>query len=154
MDYQARIEHTPARWLAVVRFHTDLADLGVKMASAFVEVMQSLSRRDIAPVGPATAYYRKQADGYSAAVGFPVPGEVPDDGPVVAISLPAAEVATVTHVGRYADLPKAYDALARRVAEQGRRLDDSGGMWEEYQTPAGTPEEQARTVVYWPVKPA
>ena len=154
MEYQTRIEHTHARWVAVVRFHTDLTDLGRQMASAFAEVMASLARRNIAPTGPAVAYYQQQADGYSAAVGFPVEGELPDDGPVVTIQLPDVDVATVTHVGRYADLPKAYEALARQVGAQGRRLDDTGGMWEEYWSPPGTPEDQSRTVVYWPVKPA
>jgi len=154
MDYQARLEHSPARWLAVVRFHTDLTDIGPKMAAAFANVMESLSRRDIPPTGPAVAYYQQRADGYSAAVGFPVEGQLPDDGPVVAIQLPATEVATITHIGRYADLPLAYDALARQVAELGRRLDDTGGMWEEYRSPPGTPEDQTRTDVYWPLEPS
>lgn len=153
MDYQVRIVHRPEQHVAVVRFHTTLAELGKQMAAGFADVMQSLSNSDTQPTGPALAYYEKEADGFAVAVGFPVPRELPADGPVATMRLPGTEVATTTHVGRYQDLPNAYAALAQQAAAQGRELDDTTGMWEEYWSPPGTPEDQARTEVFWPVKP-
>ncbi len=154
MDHQVRIERRPAQHVAAVRFPTTPAELGLKMASAFAEVMASLDRRDVAPAGPPLAYYQQQGDGFSVAAGFPVDRELDPDGPVITVRLPAAEVVTTTHVGRYQDLPRAYAALARQAQKQGRQTDDSGGMWEEYQSPPGTPEDRTRTVVYWPLKPS
>lgn len=153
MDYQVRIVNRPAQQVAVVRFHTTLAELGTRMAAGFADVMASLSRHDTQPTGPALAYYEKEADGFAVAVGFPVAAGLPEDGPVTTLRLPETDVATTTHVGRYQDLPRAYTALAEQAAAQGRELDENAGMWEEYWSPPGTPEHQARTEVFWPVKP-
>ena len=153
MDYQVRIVHRPAQQVAVVRFHTTLAELGKRMAAAFADVMASLSQHDTQPTGPALAYYEKEADGFAVAVGFPVASELPEDGPVGTLLLPDTDVATTTHVGRYEDLPRTYAALEQQAAAQGRQLDEATGMWEEYWSPPGTPEGQARTDVFWPVKP-
>jgi effector-binding domain-containing protein len=151
MDYQVRIVHRPAQQVAVVRFHTTLAELGTRMAAGFADVMASLSRHDTQPTGPALAYYEKEADGFAVAVGFPVAAELPEDGPVGTMRLPEADVATTTHVGRYEDLPHAYAALEQQAAAEGRKLDQKSGMWEEYWSPPGTPEDQTRTEVFWPV---
>ena len=153
MDYQVRIVHRPAQRVAVVRFQTTLAELGKRMAGGFADVMAALSRHDTQPTGPALAYYEKEPDGFAVAVGFPVASELPEDGPVGTMLLPDTDVATTTHVGRYQDLPRAYAALEEQAAGQGREADEATGMWEEYWSPPGTPEDQARTEVFWPVKP-
>jgi len=65
----------------------------------------------------------------------------------------AGEVATTTHLGSYEKVSEAYDAIAAAVALQGLALDETT-MWEEYWSPPGTPDEQTKTVVYCPLKPA
>ena len=73
------------------------------------------------------------------------------DGTVRPDETPAAEVATTTHMGPYAKISEAYDAIAKAMAMRGRDLDETT-MWEEYWSPPGTPDDQTKTVVYCPLK--
>jgi effector-binding domain-containing protein len=63
-------------------------------------------------------------------VGVELLGPFTDDGDVVVSATPAGTVATVTHLGPYAGLSAAHDAVRRWCGEEGQRL--AGPSWEMY----------------------
>jgi effector-binding domain-containing protein len=71
---------------------------------------------------------------------------------VVAVELPAGEVACTTHIGPYEGLPQAYEAIEAWMKQHGREAAGST-IWEEYLTGPETPPEQTRTDIYGPLKP-
>ncbi|MGZ4473945.1 MAG: GyrI-like domain-containing protein [Nocardioidaceae bacterium] len=153
MDYTVDIVREPGRDLAVTRFDASVAGIGAQLGAALGTVAQHLGRHGLAPSGPAVARYEPRPDGFAVAAGFVVGTPLVGDDEVVPLRLPTGEMATTTHVGAYADLSRAYDAIRSAMADKGRRLDESQ-MWEEYWSGPDTPPEQTRTVVLWPLAPA
>jgi len=149
------VQH-PRRDLAVVRTRTNLSDIAAVMGPSFEAVAGYLGPRGLLGQGPAIARYFEMDMGtgsVTVASGFLVARPVDGDGKVVPDELPAGEVATTTHMGAYDTLPEAYQAIAAAVAAQGRELDETT-MWEEYWSPPGTPNEETRTEIFCPLKPA
>lgn len=156
MAYDVKIIEVPRRDVAVVRTRTTFDGIPVAMGSAFGRVAAVLGPRGLLGDGPAVGRYTEMdpATGkVTVAAGFVVPAAIEAAGDVVPDELPAGEVATTTHVGPYAKVSEAYDAIAASAALHGRELDETT-MWEEYWSPPGTPDEQVKTVVFCPVKPA
>ncbi|MBM7505869.1 GyrI-like domain-containing protein [Agromyces aurantiacus] len=156
MDYDVQIRQVPRREVAVVRTRTTFAEIPAFMGSAFGRVAEVLGPRGLLGDGPAVGWYTEMdpAGGrLTVAAGFVVPTAIEAAGDVVPDALPGGEVATTVHVGPYAKVSEAYDAIAASMALHGRELDEST-MWEEYWSPPGTPDEQTKTVVFCPLKPA
>jgi effector-binding domain-containing protein len=156
MTYDVRITTEPERHLAAVRTSTTFADIPNFMGPAFERVAAHLGPLGLLGDGPAAARYTEMdaASGrVTVSAGFVVPEPIEGEGDVVPDVLPAAEVATATHLGSYEKVSEAYDAIAAAMALHGRELDEST-MWEEYWSPPGTPDDQTKTVVYCPLKPA
>lgn len=156
MTYDVRITQHPRQDLAVVRTRTTFAEIPTFMGSAFEKVATLLGPRGLLGQGPAIGRYTEMdmtTGEVVVAAGFVVPQPIEGDGTVVPDETPAVEVATTTHLGTYAKISDAYDAIAKAMALQGRELDETT-MWEEYWSPPGTPDDQTRTVVYCPLKAA
>ncbi|WP_438853947.1 GyrI-like domain-containing protein [Agromyces sp. M3QZ16-3] len=156
MPYDVRIVSVPHRHLAVVRERTTFAGIPAVMASAFERVAAVLGPRGLLGDGPAIGRYSGMdpaTDAVTVSAGFVVGGPIEAEGDVVPDELPAVEVATTTHLGPYDRVSEAYDAIAAAMSLHGRELDEST-MWEEYWSPPGTPDEETRTVVYCPLRPA
>ncbi|WP_353814896.1 GyrI-like domain-containing protein [Agromyces sp. SYSU T00266] len=156
MSYEVRIIQAPRRDLAVVRERTTFAGIPAVMATAFERVAAVLGPRGLLGDGPAIGRYSEMdpaTDAVTVSAGFVVGGPIEPDGDVVPDELPDHEVATTTHLGSYDRVSEAYDAIAAAMALHGRELDDST-MWEEYWSPPGTPDEETRTVVFCPLRPA
>ena len=152
--YDVTFTRESGRRVAVVCYRARPEEIGPKAGEAFGRVSYHLARAGVPVVGPAVSCYTMGPQEFEVASGFVVgEGAEPGDG-VEVDQLPSCEVATTTHVGPYEELPKAYDAIHAAVAAHGRRLAEDGIMWEEYWSPPGTPPEQTRTVVCWPVVPA
>ncbi|MEI5584822.1 MULTISPECIES: GyrI-like domain-containing protein [unclassified Agromyces] len=155
MTHDVSITAVPERHVAVVRTSTTFADIPAFMPTAFERVAAHLGPLGLLGDGPAAAKYADMdpAGGrVTVSAGFVVPEPIAGDGTIVPDVLPAGEVATTTHVGPYATVSEAYDAIAAAAALHGRELDEST-MWEEYWSPPGTPDDQTRTVVSCPLKP-
>jgi effector-binding domain-containing protein len=154
MTYDVTITTVPERHFAAVRTSTTFADIPGFMDTAFQRVAEHLGPLGLLGDGPAAAKYADMdpaAGRVTVSAGFVVPEPVEGDGTIVADVLPAGEVATTTHMGSYARVSEAYDAIAAAMALHGRELDEST-MWEEYWSPPGTPDEETKTVVYCPLK--
>lgn len=156
MDYDVQITTAPRRDIAVVRTRTTFEEIPAFMGSAFEKVAGVLGPRGLLGDGPAIGRYSEMdppAGTLVVSAGFVVPTAIEPAGDVVPDELPEVEVATTEHLGSYADVSKAYDAIASAMALHGREIDEST-MWEEYWSPPGTPDDETRTVVFYPLKPA
>ncbi|WP_136709668.1 GyrI-like domain-containing protein [Agromyces sp. H66] len=156
MAYEVRIIQQPRQDLAVVRKRTTFGEIPTFMGSAFEKVAAYLGPKGLLGPHPAIGRYTEMdmtSGEVVVAAGFVVPQPVEGEGDIVPDETPASEVATTTHLGTYATVSEAYDAIAKAMAVQGRELDETT-MWEEYWSPPGTPDDQTKTVVYCPLKAA
>ena len=82
---------------------------------------------------------------------MPTAAEVPALGRVAPLTVPAAELAVITHAGSHADVDRAYGALATYVSGHALRVD--GPIREYYLVGRhDTPDENAwRTEICWPI---
>jgi effector-binding domain-containing protein len=149
---EIEIVEQPGRLLAVTRFAGDLHLVGQRMADAFGTVAEHLEQAGVVVTGPAVAAYEMTGDGFTVAAGFPVTGGFAGDASVVVLRLPAGPGITCVHQGPYEDLPATYDLLRESARAHGRMVDEHL-MWEEYLTGPGTPPDQIRTRVMWPLQP-
>lgn len=155
--HEVEILTAPTTTAAVTKFHIcadDLGTMGDKMRPAFGTVMARLGEAGITPEGPALGYYQPAGDGYDVAAGFKVAEPFTPPPGVERLDLGDVEVAHTTHLGSYAELPTAYDDLLHEATDRGLTLLQNVAMWEEYWSPPGTPDDQIRTEVYWPVAAA
>ena len=152
MGYIIDIVSIPARHLVVAKFTvSNTAEIGQRMAQAFGAVMRYAGEHRIDIEGPAIGHYTKTGGGFDVAAGFVVQEPVVGDGTIVGMELPAAEVATTTHIGSYEGLTRVYEALVDWADREERSLDESVS-WEEYWSGPEVPESEHRTVVCWPLQ--
>lgn len=153
MTHEVEIVTVPANTAAVVRFHVrhdELGTIGERMEGAFAEVMTELGKAHVIPNGPAVAVYEPVADGFDVATGFHVTRSFVPPPTLERLDLEPGEVAHTTHLGSYAELNEAYADIEEQAEQIGRPV-VWGAMWEEYWSEPGTPEDQMRTEVFWPV---
>jgi DNA-binding transcriptional MerR regulator/predicted transcriptional regulator YdeE len=103
------------------------------------DVMGGVMMNGLMPAGPPLSiYHDPEFDPESADVTFMVPttgeprGSTPAGRELIAIDVPAAEMAVVVHVGPYGGLHEAYQALAAWFAREGKM--GSGPAYEIYMT--------------------
>ena len=137
------------RHAAVVRFSASPDQIPERIGPAFGAVFAYLDRHGVAPVGPPVGCYLTGSDTFEVRAGCVVGTPIEAEGEVEPFDLPGGDALAVLHVGSYQDLPQAYEAIQARALELGRTL--GGLMWEEYLTGPGSPPEQMRTVVHWPL---
>jgi effector-binding domain-containing protein len=134
----------------VVRGHADLMCIGQFLAGAFERVAKVLADTGVEPVGPPCARYRMTGEGFDIEAGFPVRQLVRPPGlaaaELVNADLPGGLTARIVHVGDYAGLGAAYEALEDWVVDNGYTA--TGAPWESYLDEPGT--TAPRTVVYQP----
>lgn len=150
MDSDVTLDHVPRRELAVVTQRTPMDRMPQVVPAALQEVAGYLAAQGLPFDGPAVAVYSDMnAGSCTVAAGFVVQQPFEGDGRVHHTVLPETDAYTLTHVGPYADVGPAYEAIQRAAVEQGRPL--ASLMWEEYRDPPDVPPEQTRTVICWPV---
>jgi effector-binding domain-containing protein len=153
MPYETEIKEVAARPTAVIQFAAAGSEMGEKLGEAFGAVMQYVSKAGAQIAGPAFAYYEQLGhQRFDVRAGFIVAASIEGNSAVLPFELPAARVATTTHVGAYEKLSESYAALAEQTKVLGEELEMTAPMWEEYLSEPDTPPEQTRTIVYWPVK--
>ena len=146
--------HETGRRLAVVHYEARREDIGSKASGAFRRVAVHLARIGVPIAGPAVSIFEADENAFQVTSGYVVERDFEPGEGVEPFRLPEVEVATTTHVGPYEELDRAYDALGRGAAAHGRRVDDTGPMWEEYWSSPETPPAETRTVVFRPLVPS
>lgn len=153
MTYTVERREIEARPTAVIRTTTVPQELAKVFSELLPEVAAYLEGAGVDGAGPSFArYFEFRPDRVDMEVGFIVPAAVAGGGRVSPSELPAGEVAVTWHVGPYATLAGAYQAIEAWVAEQG--LSANGPSWEVYWTdPQVEPDSSTwRTEVVWPCR--
>lgn len=132
----------------VVRLASEVApdEMPAIFDGTFSELVPALQEHGIEIAGPAfSLYHRMPGATMTFEVGFPV--AVPLDGELEAggitfypSSMPATQIATVSHLGGYDGLGQAWGDLMKHIAADGRQ--PSLPFWEVYvtePTPDGDP---------------
>jgi effector-binding domain-containing protein len=151
MLYEIREHEEPDRHLAVRRFAARPDQIGARIGEAFGAVYQYLGRHGLQPLGPPIGCYEMgSGTPFEVRAGCVVPAPIEGEGDVEPYFLPGGPALVTEHVGTYAELPKAYEALEAHAREFGQELDPNV-MWEEYLTGPEVPPDQMRTVIHWPL---
>jgi DNA-binding transcriptional MerR regulator len=121
---------------------------------ALGELHATLAARGLSASGPAGGVYATELfteEHGEATVFVPTVTEVHALGRVVPLTVPAAELAVITHPGSHADVDRAYGALAAYVSSHALRVD--GPIREYYLVGRhDTSDENAwRTEICWPI---
>jgi DNA-binding transcriptional MerR regulator len=146
--------HAGAVSTAAITQIVDRADALAWYQGALGELHATLAAQRITAVGPGGGIFQTElfTDERGEATIF-LPCQAPPSpmGRVTALDVPAAELATVIHVGPHADIDLAYGTLAAYVTNQAIAVD--GPLREYYLTgPTDTPDQDAwRTEIGWPV---
>jgi effector-binding domain-containing protein len=125
--YNVQIQQVDSVPLAVVRRQARPSELSTLVPEGCGLVWEAV-RSQRTKAGRHVAIYWD--DSIRLEVGVELLGPFTDDGDVVVSATPAGTVATVTHLGLYAGLGAAHDAVRRWCSEHGQRL--AGPSWEIY----------------------
>lgn len=127
------------QYTAVMRAEIPRTELAHWLATVYPKVREYLRRVGVKPVGPPFARYTYLGKAVAVEAGYPVPGDIPGDGTVVASTLPDGRAAVTTHWGPHDDLDRAYAAVRRWLLISGRAA--IGARWEVYHTnPVAEPD--------------
>ncbi|MDO8307541.1 MAG: GyrI-like domain-containing protein [Actinomycetota bacterium] len=149
-DYEIHVENRDEQPAVVVRGHVGMDEIGAFIGDAFTRTLAGLTGEGLAPTGPPFALYSFPHDGIDLAAGFPCPPGARGGDEVALIMLPAGQVATTMHVGPYADVAGAYNAITSWMSANG--MVATGASWESYLDGPEVP--MPRTVVCAPCRPA
>jgi predicted transcriptional regulator YdeE len=151
VPYEVRVEQADPRVLAAVSKVTTSERLGADIIGSLDQVWPLL-REQGAKTGHNVVIYRP-GDGDQIAIdaGVEVFDAFTERGAVTRVTTPAGEVAVTTHIGEYADLAGAYNALDHWCAQYGRAR--AGVNWEVYGDWSDDPAER-QTDVYTLLDPA
>jgi effector-binding domain-containing protein len=135
-DMQAEFRTVREQPTAVVRATLRRRDVVGWFDAAFSTVSDFLYQQGIAACGFPFSRDHLQPDGsYVLEAGFPVHAEIKGGGEVRPSSLPGGPVVVARHVGSYADVADAYQAIDEWLkAEHAMR---AGDAWEVYRGSGG-----------------
>ena len=143
-----------ARMAAAVSDTVGVGDLLPWFLGALGELYASLDARGVAASGPAGGIYATELfaeERGEATVFVPTAAEVQRLGRVAPFTVPAAELAVITHAGSHADVDRAYGALATYVSSHALQVD--GPIREYYLVGRHDTADEAawRTEICWPI---
>ncbi|MFE4800527.1 MerR family transcriptional regulator [Streptomyces sp. NPDC056708] len=149
--YEVTMSREPERWLAVVRAVCAPAEIGERVEECVGRLLPVLGRAGIAWEPPLWGLYPLDLEErMEIAVGAQTPQGEGTPGLEFEM-LPGGLVAETVHVGSYAQLPLAYNALFAAVHERGLR--PHAPVREAYLVgPAEAPQEELMTRLIIPVQ--
>lgn len=139
--------------MLAIRATSTMDKLEDLMGSLFGEVYGYIQESGEQPAGmPFSRYHSMDGATVDLECGMPVASPMDGKGRVQAGELPAATVATVTHLGPYQNLPRTWSALTEWIGSEG--LEPAGAPWEVYVTDPGAEPDQSkwRTDIFFPVR--
>jgi effector-binding domain-containing protein len=152
VPYTIDVREIQSQPLAAVRVTSTPSEFVPAISPALGQVYGYLKSHNIAPSGPPiVVYHTFEPDRVVFDAGTPVVAAIEGDGPVESRELPSGRVAVTQHVGPYAELRGAYDALRQWAADRGEKL--VGPTWEVYWMPPGGEPNESKLVteVYWKI---
>lgn len=125
---------------AVATATLPVAEIGPWLSKTYGAIACVIAESGAVPAGPPFArYHRLAEDRFAVEAGFPVSTAIDADGDVQPSELPGGPVAVTVHIGPYAEMARAYEALASRVSSH--RGEPAGDPWEVYfSDPAREPD--------------
>ena len=146
-----RVDATMA---AAVSDTVGVGDLLPWFLGALGELYATLDARGVIASGPSGGIYATELfteDRGEATVFVPTVAEVQRLGRVAPFTVPAAELAVITHAGSHADVDRAYGALATYVSSHALQVD--GPIREYYLVGRHDTADEAawRTEICWPI---
>ena len=152
MSYQCEVREQPAQPTLTIRTRTSIQDLPQLIGKAYGAIAQYLAQLGQYPAGaPFAAYYNMDMQNLDVELGFPVAKELPGKDDIKASRIPGGKFAVVMHTGPYPEVSRAYEALAKWIAEKGYQV--TGVAYEVYlNDPMQTKPEDLKTQVMFPLK--
>ena len=152
MAYQCEVREQPAQAALTIRTRSSIQDLPQLFGRAYGAIIQHLTQLRQFPAGaPFAAYYNMDMQNLDVELGFPVSKELPGKDEIKASRIPGGKFAMVLHTGPYPEVSRAYEALAKWIAEKGYQV--TGVAYEVYlNDPMQTKPEDLKTQVMFPLK--
>jgi DNA-binding transcriptional MerR regulator len=146
--------HVPAVCAAAISEVVHRGDALAWYQGALGELHGILAAQGIAITGPGGGIYQTELftdERGTATIFLPSQAQPRPMGRVVALHVPAAELATVVHAGSHANIDLAYGTLAAYVTRHALTID--GPIREYYLTgPTDSPDQSTwRTEIGWPI---
>ena len=155
-DSQLEVERrtVPPVRAAGISAAVDRADILLWWQGALGELRAAARAQRVRPTGPAGGLYASeifQDDRGEALVFIPVDGDVRPIGRISQVTVPAAELAVVTHAGSLDDCDVTYGRLGSYVTRHELSVD--GPLREYYQRGAHDTADETEwiTVIGWPI---
>ena len=150
-DYEVEIHELAPTHTAVIKKTVAWSEISGALAGIYPEVLSYLHTAGIEPERAPFARYAPRDAGVEIEAGFmteatPIQG----NGTIEPSRLPGGEAAVCLHVGPYAGVSEAYEAVTAWLKEQGR--EPAGAPWEVYTSPPD--EDPPVTEVVFPLKGA
>jgi effector-binding domain-containing protein len=131
VSYEVTLADVEPSRLAVIPAEVPADVLGDTLPGLLDQVFTAASTGAFEQSGPIVVVYRDLVDAvFRLEAGVRVAGDFEPLEGVVPASVPGGRCATTTHVGPYAELPKAHWAITGWAKERGRQL--AGLNWEVY----------------------
>lgn len=147
-----QVRDVPERPVLLVHARFPNAQISTELGRIFGDVMRWAGQHAVTTSGPAFARFARWDGGQCELDAGFVVDRAPQaaDPPVTVGHVGGCLAACATHFGPYDTVSETYASMQQWMTTNGYVPGE--GMWEEYLTPPGTPPDQIRTDVFWPVK--
>jgi effector-binding domain-containing protein len=151
MTYQCELKQQPAQPALTVRMHAAVQDLPQALGKAYSAIMQYLGELGEQPTGmPFAAYYNMDMQNLDIEAGFPVARKIAGKGEIQASEFPGGKLASAIHIGPYEQMMSAYETLTQWIKANG--YEATGVAYELYYSEPGTPPQEIKTEIVFPLK--
>ena len=152
MPFKCEIKDQPAQGTLSTRVRTTLENLPQTIGQGFGTVAQYLGEIGQQPAGaPYVAYFNMDMSDLDIEIGFPVSKKLPGKGEIKASQIPGGKMGTCLYTGPYQEMPSAYEALTKLLAE--KALEPTGIVYEVYyNSPMDTEPAKLQTLILFPLK--
>jgi effector-binding domain-containing protein len=136
----------------MIRKITPIQNMPSVLGECYGEIMQYVKEIGAKePIESFVIYYNMDMSNLEIDVGFTVSEKLPDKGHIKMSSIRAGKYATTLHEGSYDTLTNTYNELTAFINEKELEVED--WVYEVYlNNPIDNPEEQPRTMIYFPIK--
>lgn len=136
----------------MIKKTTSVQDMPNVLGECYGEIMQYVHKINAKePLESFVIYNNMNMSNLEIDVGFTIPEKLPGRDHIKMSSIPAGRYAIALHEGPYENLTETYDKLTAYVKE--KELEVDNWVYEVYlNNPMDNPDEQPRTMIYFPIK--